>query len=149
MTIHNLHHLPESAAQNFGADSLTQLLGNLAGTQNFYVNIDILPPGASSAKFHSHTLQEEFFMILQGAGTLRTASGVVEVREGDFFAKPAGLANPHSFTNTGKVSLHILDIGTRQAGDIAYYPDENTYLLRDEKLPLEGDSIPGWTSEPD
>jgi uncharacterized cupin superfamily protein len=30
------------------------------------VNIDYVKPGAKSTKFHSHSLQEEFFLILNG-----------------------------------------------------------------------------------
>jgi uncharacterized cupin superfamily protein len=53
---------------------MTQCLGAAAGSERLYVNIDTVPPGAYSAKYHSHSNQEEFFLILSGSGTLRMAS---------------------------------------------------------------------------
>ncbi|HPR79312.1 MAG TPA: cupin domain-containing protein, partial [Candidatus Limiplasma sp.] len=58
---------------NAGLTSLE--LGRSAGSQRLYANVDIIPPGAYSTKYHSHTRQEEFFYILSGEGTLRTNEG--------------------------------------------------------------------------
>ena len=81
---------------------LTSLeLGRSAGSQRLYANVDIVPPGAYSTKYHSHTRQEEFFYILAGEGTLRTNEGEKQVKTGDFFAKPAGEGVAHTFYNSG------------------------------------------------
>lgn len=149
MQIYNINNLPREALHRFGGGAVTQKLGGLAGSQDIYANIDILPPGAQSAKYHAHTLQEEFFLVLQGSGTLRTKEGKRPVKTGDFVAKPAGLENPHQFINTGDVPLYILDVGTNDLGDVAYYPDENVYLLRGEGTALSGAPNTAFTSEPD
>lgn len=40
----------------------------------------------------------------------------------------------HLFINTGHEVLDILDIGSKDEGDIVDYPDEKVYYIRDESL---------------
>ena len=125
----------------------TLYLGHCAGSERIYVNIDFVKPGAKSAKYHSHSAQEEFFLILSGEGTLRFEGEEVPVKEGDFFAKPPGAV--HQFINTGGETLKILDVGTRPEVDAITYPDEGIVLLKPErKAYREGDAIKGWSSDP-
>ena len=71
------------------------------------------------------------------------------IKKGDFVAKPAGKDIAHQFINTGNEILEILDIGTKEEGDIAYYPDENVYYLNDHEIVFNGNSkLNGWDSEP-
>lgn len=136
LEIHNVSHIPEEYTDSFGG-GLTKLLGERAGSQKLYVNIDVVPPGAASTRFHAHTLQEEFFLILSGSGVLVTSEGRRPVAKGDFLAKPAGLGNAHRFDNTGDIPLEILDVGTVEAGDVSFYPETGEYRLRDEGITLE------------
>lgn len=148
MTIHNIGAVPGEYLDRFGPGNVTKQLSRLAGGRKLNVNLDIVPPGAASAKYHAHSLQEEFFLILGGAGTLRTAAGEQPVQTGDFIAKPAGLENPHTFINTGTKPLQILDIATVEAGDVAFYPDDEVYLLRGTGIALGSPAPEGWTSVP-
>lgn len=53
------------------------------------------------------------------------------------------------FINTGDETLEILDIGTKEQGDVAYYPDEDVYYLSDNELVFSGNSnLSEWDSEP-
>ncbi len=55
----------------------------------------------------------------------------------------------HQFINNGLEILQILDVGTREKGDAALYPDENVIFLRDEKMVFNmSDRIKDWSSEP-
>jgi uncharacterized cupin superfamily protein len=45
-------------------------LGNEFGLQNFGVNLTQLEPGSVAALLHSHTKQDEFIYVLEGAPTL-------------------------------------------------------------------------------
>lgn len=45
----------------FESPLMTQYLGALAGSEKLYINIDHLKLGAKSAKYHSHSIKEEFF----------------------------------------------------------------------------------------
>ena len=99
----------------------TYFLGKAAGSEKLYVNIDKIQPDAKSAKYHSHSKQEEFFLILNGNGTLRMNDMEVPITKGDFVAKPAGKGIAHQFINTGTEVLEILDIGLCVQGDVAFY----------------------------
>ncbi len=127
----------------------TKYLGALAGSERLYVNVDYLKPGAKSAKYHSHSKQEEFFLVLKGAGTLRLSGKKLRVKAGDFVAKPGGRGLCHQFINTGRGVLVILDCGTKDAGDRVNYPDEGVVLIKDKrKVMKNGRPLANWTADP-
>ncbi|MFY0546282.1 cupin domain-containing protein [Brevibacillus sp. H7] len=146
----NLNHVPEQFVEDYlGGKATTLFLGAAAGSEKFYVNVDKISPGSKSAKYHAHSKQEEFFLILSGNGTLRMNGQEYPVKKGDFVAKPAGRDIAHPFINTGTEVLEILDVGTKEDGDIAYYPDEEVILLRDQRKAFKlADAMPDWDSEP-
>ncbi|KEO83645.1 cupin domain-containing protein [Tumebacillus flagellatus] len=149
--IMNLQNLPGEFSEHFDdfmGKISTLYLGGAAGSQKIYVNIDRLEPGATSTVYHSHSLQEEFFLILQGSGTLRWNGEEYPVKQGDFIAKPAGQGIAHTFLNTGETLLEILDVGTNEIGDVAHYPDEDVYYLRDQKLKFKGQDAIDFETEP-
>lgn len=127
----------------------TKRLGAAAGSERLYVNIDRVKPGGKSVKYHSHSRQEEFFLILRGSGKLRLNGRTLRVKTGDFFAKPAGRGIAHQFINDGRTVLEILDCGTNDRGDVVRYPDEGVVLNRDRRSARKGRrKIPGWSSDP-
>lgn len=126
----------------------TLFLGAAAGSEKLYANIDKVQPGAKSVKYHSHSLQEEFFLILAGEGTLRLNGEEYPVAKGSFVAKPAGKNIAHQFINTGTDVLEILDVGLKVQGDVAYYPDEDVYYIRGKKAFKGSDALADWDSEP-
>lgn len=147
--IFNVNNIPPQFAEEYGGNASTLYLGVAAGSEKFYVNIDKIPPGSKSAKYHSHSRQEEFFLILSGTGTLRIDGNEYPVSKGDFVAKPAGKNIAHQFINTGDELLEILDVGTNESGDVAYYPDEDMYLLRGQGKAFHGADVRAdWSSDP-
>lgn len=151
MKINNIDELDEKFIWRDKAGLATMSLGSAAGSGRIYVNIDRVPPGAFSTKYHSHSRQEEFFLILGGSGTLRLDGEEYKVSKGDFIAKPAGRNIAHQFINTGDDVLEILDAGTAETQDVCYYPDEGVYLLKSgsERIVLgKSGEIKGWTPDP-
>ena len=149
VNILNLNNLPNEYTVDFLGKANTSYLGKAAGSEKIYINIDRILPGAKSAKYHSHTKQEEFIMIISGCGTLRMDGKEYLIKKGDFIAKTAGKNIAHQFINTGNETLEILDVGTKEEGDMAYYPDEDVYYLSEQKLIFNGNSkLNGWDSEP-
>jgi uncharacterized cupin superfamily protein len=130
LDIKNINKLPEQYIWNDAVGLITNSLGEAAGSRKIYVNIDYVPPKAYSTKYHSHSQQEEFFMILSGMGTLRLNEEEKNVSQGDFFAKPAGEDIAHTFYNSGDEVLTILDVGTIESEDTCYYPDEDMYMQK-------------------
>ncbi|TCP52201.1 putative cupin superfamily protein [Tumebacillus sp. BK434] len=146
--IHNVSNMPKGTDESFGP-MRTLYLGHAAGSEKLYVNIDYVQPGAKSTKYHSHTTQEEFFLILKGSGTLRILDEEHAVQQGDFIAKPAGKGIAHQFLNTGTEVLEILDCGLQTQDDIVVYPDEDVVYVKPLKKDFKlADAIAGWSSEP-
>ena len=151
MKIKNVEQLSKKFIWQDSVGLITKSLGAAGGSQKIYVNIDYVPPKAYSTKYHSHSQQEEFFMILSGTGTLRLQDKEWEVNQGDFFAKPAGQNIAHTFYNSGDEILIILDVGTNEKEDTCYYPDEDVYMQKsnEQRRVFQGsDSDLLWTSEP-
>ena len=148
MKVHNVDGLDEGFIWRGRAGLATQYLGAAAGSERLYINIDRVPPGAYSTKYHSHSKQEEFFLILSGRGTLRLDDKEYSVSEGDFIAKPAGHGITHTFMGSGDKPLVILDAGTVECEDICYYPDEQVYLDKSKFGHRVYGGGEGWTSDP-
>ena len=127
----------------------TKYLGAAVGSQKLYINIDYVKPGGKSAKYHSHSHQEEFFAILKGSGLLRFNKEEIQVTTNDFFAKPAGEGIAHQFINNSDDILIILDCGTKNDNDEIYYPDEDvTYRKMEKQAYIKGELITNWSSDP-
>jgi uncharacterized cupin superfamily protein len=151
MEVMNTEKLSEEFIWNDSAGLITKFLGSAAGSRKLYANIDYVPPKAYSTKYHSHSQQEEFFLILSGTGTLRLNCEEKTVKQGDFIAKPAGQSIAHTFFNDSDTILVILDVGTNENEDTCYYPDEDMYLqkLNGQRRAFRGTELDLlWTSEP-
>lgn len=134
---------------DFQSELKTVSVGDAAGCEKIYVNVDYVKPGGKSAKYHSHSKQEEFFLIMSGTGILKICGDEIPIKAGDVISKPAGKNIAHQFINNGSNILQILDVGTREKGDVVTYPDENIVYVKDEKLVFNiKDSVKGWTSDP-
>jgi uncharacterized cupin superfamily protein len=149
--LHNLDAVPDKYTDDPGFESplKTKYLSALAGSERIYVNIDYVKPGAKSAKYHSHSLTEEFFLILRGKGSVRIGGSTVPVKQGDFVAKPAGRAIAHQFINDGDEVLEILDCGTTEKNDVIEYPDEGVFVVKEKGLAFkESHALKNWSSDP-
>jgi uncharacterized cupin superfamily protein len=149
--IHNLDAVPDKYMDDpsFESPLKTKYLGALAGSERIYLNIDYVKPGARSAKYHSHSLTEEFFLILRGRGSVRIQEKIVPVKQGDFFAKPAGRAIAHQLINDGDEVLEILDCGTNEKNDLIEYPDEDLLAVKEQGLVFKrSETLKNWSSDP-
>lgn len=147
----NIDNLPDEFVDDpeFQSQMRTAYLGAAAGSQRIYVNVDYVKPGAKSVKYHSHSKQEEFFLILKGSGRLRMKGEEVPVKQGDFVAKPAGEDIAHQFVNTGSDILQILDCGLNEPDETITYPDEEVILLKKQRMAFKiSDALKDWSSDP-
>ena len=151
MEINNIEKLSEKFIWRDSVGLMTKSLGEAAGCKKIYVNIDYVPPKAYSTKYHSHSEQEEFFMILSGQGTLRINGEEHLIKKGDFIGKPNSKNIAHTFYNSGDEVLVVLDIGTNEKEDLCYYPDDDMYMLKtnEKRLIFNGKDLnTEWTPEP-
>lgn len=98
-------------------------LGNAGGLTQFGVNLLTLPPDAWSSQRHWHKASDEFVYVLQGRVVLVTDDGEELLGVGDAAAFKAGDSNGHCLQNRSDQGVLVLEIGSRIAGDAAYYSD--------------------------
>jgi uncharacterized cupin superfamily protein len=103
------------------------------------MTLEVLRPGTASARLHSHSLVDEYYLILGGRGTLRMGTHAVEVETGCLVGKPVGPDLTSHFVADRGENLRILDIEvwpdpTHRAKEIVHYPDFGEVYLRG----------PGW-----
>ncbi|MCB9994762.1 MAG: cupin domain-containing protein [Hyphomicrobiaceae bacterium] len=113
---------PEFAKRVEGREK--RQLGDAFGLTSFGVNLTILRPGAQSALMHRHEVQDEFIYVLEGTPDLMTDQGTVRLSPGMCAGFPAkGVA--HHLVNNTSTPVTYLEIGDRQKGDSASYPNDD------------------------
>lgn len=95
------------------------------GGHPFDLELGKLSPGFSGCPYHSHAAQWEFYLFLEGSGTVRTADGPHAVGAGDVVLHPPG--EVHQFINTGTTDLQYFLIADNPPVDIWQYPDSNKW----------------------
>jgi uncharacterized cupin superfamily protein len=116
--------------------------GKEAGAKQTGLNWIGAPPNDEGAPPHCHSLEEEVFVVLDGEGLLELwappkpgATPAIEpmerhpVRRGSVIARPPGTRISHCF-KAGDRGLTYLAYGTRESGDICYYPRSNKIFFR-------------------
>jgi uncharacterized cupin superfamily protein len=98
-------------------------LGDAAGLTQFGVNLLRLPPGVWSSQRHWHTQGDEFVYILQGEVTLVTDDGEEILHAGDAAGFKGGDSNGHCLRNLSQADALVLEIGTRDRTEKAYYSE--------------------------
>jgi uncharacterized cupin superfamily protein len=81
-------------------------------------------PGKLSSPQHCHSLEEEIFVMLEGDGTLLLGDEEIPVRTGHIVSRPPGTGVAHTFRG-GDEGLTYLAYGTREPGDLCFYPASN------------------------
>jgi uncharacterized cupin superfamily protein len=112
-------------------------LGRTAGSLRTGILHARVDPGALMAPPHSHSAEEEIFVVLDGSGTFELwpsprYGGELErhpIRAGTTIARPAGSTRPHAL-RAGAEGMTVLAYGTREANDICFYPRSGKISLR-------------------
>lgn len=104
-------------------------LGRAAGSETTGLQHVEVDPGKLSAPLHCHSLEEELFVMLDGEGALLLDDEETPVRPGHVVARPAATGVSHAF-RAGEAGLTYLAYGTREPGDVCYYPRSNKLAFR-------------------
>lgn len=111
-------------------------IGAQLGAKKLGYNVTSIAPGKRAYPFHNHQVNEEVFLILDGAGELRLGDENFAIRKGDVIACPSGgPETAHQIINTGAEELRYFAIGTRLSPDIAEYPDTGRFGLLADLAP--------------
>lgn len=119
-----------------------KLLSAAAGSKRTGLNWEVLKPGKAGSPPHSHSAEEELFVVLDGEGTLElwgkpSSHEPVQaepkerhaLRRGSVVSRPSGTRVPHCIV-AGDAGLTYLLYGERDVNDIAWYPRSNKVFLR-------------------
>ena len=104
-------------------------LGRAVGSARTGLQHYEVEPGRDATPAHCHSLEEEIFVVLGGEGTLILDGGETPVRAGHAVARPAGTGVAHMF-RAGSGGLQFLAYGTREPGDICFYPRSGKIAFR-------------------
>jgi uncharacterized cupin superfamily protein len=136
-----------------------KLLGESAGSARSGLNWIHREAGRRGSVPHCHSLESEAFVVLDGGGTVElwptplaaergAASESHELRPGHVIARPGGTRIAHSI-KAGADGITYLVYGTREPGDICYYPRSNKIYFRGVGLMTRLEHLPYEDGEPD
>lgn len=138
------------------AGSYTGLCDDTASALAF--SVTVLPPRCFSCPYHFHHAEEEVFVVLEGAATLRTADGFRQVKAGELMFFPTGPGGAHQLYNHTDAPCRILALSNRAAVDVGEFPDSEKISVRSlhvvfrasdavEYMHGEEDPARSWPSE--
>jgi uncharacterized cupin superfamily protein len=99
-------------------------LGKAVGSVTTGLQHVEVAPGKQSVPLHCHTLEEEIFVVLDGDGALLLDAEETPVRPGNVVSRPPDTGVSHAFRG-GDGGLTYLAYGTREPGDLCFYPTSN------------------------
>jgi uncharacterized cupin superfamily protein len=98
------------------------------GAQKLGYNLTVLAPGKRAFPFHSHRVNEEMVLVLEGEGVVRLGAEEHRIRRGDVIAHPpGGPETAHQIINTSSAELKYLAVSTKQYPEVAEYPDSKKF----------------------
>lgn len=108
-------------------------LGDVAGLDQFGVNLMRLAPGVWTSQRHWHSHEDEFVLVVSGEVVLVEDEGETVLRAGDCAGFKAGVPNGHHIQNRSDAEAVLLEIGSRMPGvDSADYPDLDMIVTPDD-----------------
>jgi uncharacterized cupin superfamily protein len=103
-------------------------------------------PGKQSGPQHCHSMEEEIFVVLAGEGVLLLDQEEIPVRPGHVVARPPATGVAHCF-RAGDGGLTHLAYGTREPGDVCYYPRSNKINFGGVKVIARLERLDYWDGE--
>jgi uncharacterized cupin superfamily protein len=121
-------------------------LGRALGSVSTGLQHVEVAPGKESCAQHCHSIEEEIFVILAGDGHLLLDDSQTPVRPGHVIARPPATGASHLFA-AGENGLSYLAYGTRDPGDICYYPRSNKIAFRGVGVIARLEKLEYWDGE--
>jgi len=117
--------------------SVDRFLMPLLGPGRAFFRVRVVEKGESAARFHSHSHVDEYYLILEGRGTLRYNGKEIGVKPGDLVGKPTGPEAATQLIADKGERLRILDMEVwhqqaQYSKDVIVDPDFKEMLLSGE-----------------
>ena len=104
------------------------------GLTQFGAYVEVLQPGAVSARPHWHSAEDEMVYVLEGEITLIEGDTTSLLHPGDAATFKAGVAVGHCLHNRSTAPTRCLVVGTRAPQDRVTYPGLDRVCVRDRSL---------------
>ncbi|HEY8763475.1 MAG TPA: cupin domain-containing protein [Solirubrobacteraceae bacterium] len=146
-TIVNLADVPPDPLTRPRVSRVRRNLGRAAGSVQTGLQHVEVAPGKEATAQHCHSLEEELFVILggQGAVVLGDQDGTA-IEAGSVISRPAGTGIAHVL-RAGPEGMTYLAYGTRDPGDVCYYPRSNKVAFRGIGLIARLERLDYWDGE--
>ena len=133
-------------AEDFGG-CRRRFLADAAGSRWTGMTYLECAPGVSSGPPHTHSAEEEIFVVLDGTGTFEIWPDEEQpVRRGSVVAMPPGTGIAHRFRG-GDDGLTFLAWGTREPNDICWYPRSRKMMWRGVGVIGRIETLDYWDGE--
>ena len=136
-------------------------LGRAAGSARTGLKLYDVAPSMLMNPPHSHSAEEEIFVVLEGYGTVTSwphprgtaepqrfdsTTTEHEVRFGNVIVSAAGSGRPVAF-RAGEHGMRVLAYGARDPNDITYYPRSGKVMLRGVGVVGRLEQVDYWDGE--
>ena len=145
-TIVHLDDVEPDVGDRAGVPRARRELGRAAGAQVSSLSWVRVAPGKLAHPEQCHTLEEKLFVVLSGSGVMMLGDEEIAVRAGNVIARPAGTGVAHTFRAGGE-ELTFLAYGSREPGDICYFPRSGKIALRGLGLVARLEPVDYWEGE--
>jgi uncharacterized cupin superfamily protein len=144
-TIANVLDVEPSVISRSRVDRSRRDLGRAAGSHDSGLQWMQIAPGKLANPEHCHSMEEEIFVILAGSGLLLLGDEEIPVRAGHVIGRPAGTGVAHALR--AETELTCLAYGTREPGDICYYPRSGKLAFRGVDVIARVQQVDYWDGE--
>jgi len=145
-TIVNLDDVEPAAVARPRVERTRRDLGRAAGSVRTGLQHVRVAAGKEANPPHCHTLEEELFVVLEGDGVLVLGDEELPVGSGHVVSRPPGTGVAHAF-RAGPDGLVLLAYGTREPGDMCFYPRSNKVFFRGFGLVARLERLDYWDGE--
>ena len=145
-TIVNVRDVPAEPLERPRVVRVRRNLGRAAGSVTTGLQHAEVAPGKENTAQHCHSLEEEIFVILEGDGVLMLGEEETPVAPGNVISRPAGTGVAHML-RAGESGLKYLAYGTRDPGDVCYYPRSNKVSFRGVGVIARLERLEYWDGE--
>lgn len=104
--------------------SHSSVLSELVDFSKFFTSHEIIPPGRKASSPHSHSHDEEMFLVLEGHPTLHHGEKSYELFPGDFVGLKPQDPFHHHLENKTAQEAHVLVIRSKSENDEVVYKNK-------------------------
>ncbi len=106
----------------------------LLGPSRSFFRLEKISPGNSSARLHSHSAVDEYYLLIRGKATLKIGAASVPIEAGTLIGKPTGPDLSSQIIADRNEEIEILDMEiwpdrSCNAKDTVYYPEHGEMLM--------------------